>query len=59
MMYHLSYLDIKHGIKRGGQIDTPPPHAYPGFQISAEIGLSFKNIYIHFLAIWQKINIGF
>ena len=24
MMYHLSYLDIKHGIQRGGKIDPPP-----------------------------------
>jgi len=31
MMYHLSYLDIKHGIKRGGVKLTPP--AYPGFQV--------------------------
>ena len=25
MMYYLSYLDIKHGIKRGGGSNSPPP----------------------------------
>jgi len=32
MMYHLSYLDIKHGFRGGGVNLTPPP-AYPGFEV--------------------------
>ena len=30
-MYHLFYLDIKHGFRVGGQIDPPSLPAYPGF----------------------------
>ena len=33
MMYYLSYLDIKHGIKRGGVQIPLPPLAYLGFQV--------------------------
>ena len=33
MMYHLSYLDIKHRIQRGGGVKLTPPPAYPGFQV--------------------------
>ena len=33
MMYHLSYLDIKHGIRGGGVKLTDPYPAYPGFQV--------------------------
>ena len=34
MMYHLAYLDIKHGNSRGGKVKfCPPPSAYPDFQV--------------------------
>jgi len=39
MIYHLSYLDIKHGIyKRGGGVKLTPPPAYPGFQVPQQRG---------------------
>ena len=40
MMYHLSYLDIKHGIQRGGQIDPPPSISWFS---STPAGIGLKN----------------
>ena len=43
MMYHLSYLDIKHGIKRGGGQIDPPQHILV-FKYPSRDRVNFKQI---------------
>ena len=43
-MYHLSYLDIKHGFREGGQIDPPFPSISWFSSTPAGIGLNFSLI---------------
>ena len=44
MMYHLSYLDIKHGFREGGQIDPPFPSISWFSSTPAGIGLNISLI---------------
>ena len=52
MMYHLSYLDIKHGIKRGGVKLTPPQRIlvfkYPSRdRVKGGIYIHLQGEYVH------------
>ena len=59
MMYHLSYLDIKHGIQRRGQID-PPPRVSWFSSTPAGIGLNQITLWCHYYyVVFQlKLKIG-
>ena len=55
MMYHLSYLDIKHGITKGGQIDPSPPQLILVFKYPSrdrvkqclKVGTCHKNVLVY------------
>ena len=55
MMYHLSYLDIKHGIQRGGVNLTPPSVSWFS---STPAGIGLKRFFVPWTSIGPKGFLG-